>query len=352
MSRYYMKDLGLLFEQYANKKIDEETLKSFFDILRLSISDDNGDFWYEYCLYSNLLTRLDSLASGDILNSVTQIRKAILIPKMLEQLDGYEREFNVKPVVVHKPTVYFDQNVLFNQNFKFDEIKKLLFNFQIVYSPAHIEEVFKSPSSYHNQNLTDISNLTNDTIILYDNDQPAFFKESPVYVYNRVKNTAYATKLVEEYKILESNDGEFLLSKYNSDTYRQTFNSQSPTDFFNKFETECDDALDVLNATYCIDDLRTSLEFFEYSQLNDKIHTLFKVMDMLGFKQDRKDRKIRSSRHDIEHLLYASNASYFITNDEKLFYRANSIFKILKKETLVYQFSNPTELLNQLNSKM
>lgn len=55
------------------------------------------------------------------------------------------------------------------------------------------------------------------------------------------------------------------------------------------------------------------------------------VLDICGVKKDNSERKIRSSRLDIEHLLYASNAQIFVTDDGKLRCRAKNIFSVLGK---------------------
>lgn len=72
----------------------------------------------------------------------------------------------------------------------------------------------------------------------------------------------------------------------------------------------------------------------DYNTINGFIHNLYSVIDICGFKKDNRKRQIRSSRLDIEHLLYASVADLFLTKDVKLRCRAKNIFGVLGKNIL------------------
>lgn len=97
-------------------------------------------------------------------------------------------------------------------------------------------------------------------------------------------------------------------------------------------------------------------EDVDYSITNNRIHILYKAMDLLGFKKDKiqngKDRKVRSSRHDIEHILYASNADYFFTADKNMYYRAINIFRILKKRTIVTETKCIEDIFSVLKNRV
>jgi hypothetical protein len=65
------------------------------------------------------------------------------------------------------------------------------------------------------------------------------------------------------------------------------------------------------------------------------INALSKMLDLLGYKIDKKEKTKKSSLHDNEHLIYAFEADYFVTNDTNLLHRAKQIFKFMNAKVKV-----------------
>ena len=352
-------EIEVLFEQllnsYANGNIEKQELID--NIMDIPCPDDeNEDSMLNIRLYAHLVNEIveRDVSLEYVKASLQNTKKLILIDKMIDVMENYKISSRATKIdIKDKITFYLDQNI-FTRLLESD-ISKELFSrkVQIVYSPAHIEEIFKSAEEYHKKELQKVSYFTDNTISLYLDDFPVWMHEEPKYSYMRIKRTKKATELAEEFKVIEQADGNIFLPQYNNDKCRQIFNGQCPEKFFYKFKKEVNDALKCTGAIYTIEELEAEEELKNYSDINGKIHTLYKAMDLLGFKKDKiqngKDRKVRSSRHDIEHLLYASNANYFFTADENMYYRAVNILGILKKKTIIKKCCCVDDVINTAN---
>lgn len=350
------KEVEIMIEQglseYANGNIGKRELINSINNIPCP-EDEDMDSILNVNLYMYLAKEIieKDVSLEYVKTSLQSTKKIILTDKMLSEVAKYRPFGKAKKIdIKDKVIFYLDQNI-FTRLLE-DDINKESFSekVQIVYSPAHIEEIYKSDEKYHKKELQRVSHFTNNIILLYLDGSPTWMEEDPGYSYIRIKRTEKATELAEEYKVLEQADGDILLPQYNTNKYRQIFNGQHPEEFICNFKKEVNDALRLIHADYTIEELEEGEELKNYSDINGKIHTLYKAMDLLGFKKDKikngKDRKVRSSRHDIEHLLYASNADYFFTADDNMYYRAVNIFGILKKKTLVKKCSCINDVIN------
>lgn len=255
-------------------------------------------------------------------------------------LDAYEKQRSVfyikKKYSGQFKTCYMDQNI-FTQ-YIHDEISIEELNipkdYIIVYSPAHIEELSKAPKDYHKDELIEISNKIGDREILYVDDFPTIVEENPIYTYHRVNDKTKARELAEEYKILQDEFEELCLGNYRTSSKRKIYNSTDPDSFIKMHKEMVNEILRVMQRSYTLEDILKQKNICQYSLLNKYIHDLYTVLDICGVKKDNSERKIRSSRLDIEHLLYAANTDLFLTKDKKLRCRACNIFSILNKDVV------------------
>lgn len=342
-------------ENYANGCAGKQELIA--DIRKLwYLEEGDADAMQNVYLYLHLVKEVveRNASPESVKASLQRTRKLIRIDKMWEEMAKYKNLSGARTVDLKgKKTLYLDQN-LFTRLLEGDTEKEgFPGKVQIVYSPAHIEEIYKSEEEYHKKELQKISYFTDNVILLYLDDVPTWMQEEPGYSYQRIKRTEKATQLAEEYKVLEQTDGDIFLPQYNTNQYRQIFNGQKPETFLWNFTKEVNAALRCLGAAYTVEQLEASEEPYRYSDINGKIHTLYKAMDLLGFKKDKikngNDRKVRSSRHDIEHLLYASSADYFCTADENMYFRAVNLFKLLKKGTDVKKCNDIHDIVSAAN---
>ena len=93
-----------------------------------------------------------------------------------------------------------------------------------------------------------------------------------------------------------------------------------------------DEVLAILEKGYKLEDVRKAKKSNNYQLISGYIHDLYMILDICNIKKKIAEEKTRSSRLDIEHLLYASNAQVFVTDDEMLRWRARNIFKVLGKK--------------------
>lgn len=166
-------------------------------------------------------------------------------------------------------------------------------------------------------------------------------------------HTLESTELAEKLKVLKSGDNELYYAKYDNENFRNKINNHDPENFLTNYSAEINEILKSKGLSYSIEQVKDG-EYITYEDINSKIHELYEAMDCIGFKRDnlsikqdgtRNERKVRSSRHDIEHLLYAANADVFVTADARLYYRAVNIFKVLKKKVEVKRVRSFDELV-------
>lgn len=291
--------------------------------------------------------------SGDYLkNELRYVRKSILLDQAWKNQKSYRPRHRVKETSTEgKQIVYLDQNIfsmLLESDYNKADFPERI---QLIYSPGHIEEIYKSDSDYHSKELDRLSHFTDNKIVLFQDGVARVLEEAPIYPYKRVKATVENTIIAEELKVLDAIKGEEMFPQYNTQKQRNIFNGQQSECFLEKFRDEVNEVLRVIGAGFELEDLKEK-KFNDYWSINSKIHFLYEAMDMLGFKKDKikngNDRKVRSSRHDIEHILYAAFSDYFITADGNMYYRALNIFKALNRNSVVVKRVRSVEELMQV----
>lgn len=358
----------LLFKKYltlySNRYLDSETLKTavlFLWLKPINISsltvDEINDLAHYKGVYLSIIetsstpenVKLDLLKWDKRKETVKILRRV--------KKDGLHQNHNFQPILIsdHVLTVYLDQNIishLIESSVSLDPS-----GYQIIYSPSHIDEIVSSDKRYHIQFLNYISSLTKDTEIIYqDNGIPIFGRESPTFVYNNRSlpeidniNSAKSLKAIDYLINLSFNCS-------NPSRYNGTKTFENPQLFCNIYKEEFRKVLTFLNSDIDMDFLLVNKEpITNYYCVNNIINDIYYAMDIMGFKRDsissnkidqadsyehKYYKKIRSSRLDIEHLLYASACNYFLTRDGKLYYRAKIIFYLLKSKCKVLLVSD------------
>ena len=262
-----------------------------------------------------------------------QTQMGILQAEMLDAISQERKIFYIRGNYEgNKKICYLDQNI-FTPYINGEDIPIEIPNdYLVAYSPAHIEEISKSPKEFHKKELKNISQKLSDLEILFRDDTAVVVYEKPQIVYRRVNDGTKSRELAEEYKILQDQFEECVLSEYRTSKKRQEYNSNNPDAFLETHEDLVNEILCKMQRAYRLEDIRAASGSNDYHIINRYIHDLYMVLDICGVKKDNKERRIRSSRLDIEHILYASNAQMFITDDVKLRCRAKNIFKVLGKD--------------------
>ncbi len=313
-----------------------ELYRQWYTILEESLenNDDNIDSRIDLMMFLQLMERIIKNGFNKQRTKIEyiQIQMEMLRAEMLDVISQQKKIFHVRgDYEGNKKICYLDQNI-FTPYINGDGISiEIPDDYLVVYSPAHIEEISKSPKEFHEKELKNISQKLNDLEVLFRDDTAVVVYESPKIVYRRVNDGTKSRELAEGYKILQDQFEECVLGEYRTDKKRQEYNSKNPDTFLIEHVDLVNEILCKMQRTYRLEDIMEVRGSNDYHIINQYIHDLYMVLDVCGVKKDNKERKIRSSRLDIEHILYASNAQMFITDDAKLRCRAKNIFMVLGK---------------------
>ncbi len=305
---------------------------------------------YDYIFYSNLLHKVANQIDVDRKSleielhmwKKTQLQDDILtsLKKSSPSVFAYEK---YSP---NKKVIYFDQNMLSDYDDNpsiYCSINKLKEKFDICYSPSHLEEINKTSTSNDVKRLlTKLSELTENLVVLPDENGHFYAKEPPEYSLNRVNSYPGSTDAVESLKLMSSKERSLFLSKYDTEHHKKNignndniFNSLSDTDF-----------RELLFYTHSSFTSKDSIKnYHDRSELLHAVYTLFGMLDLLSYRVDSQERTIKSSSHDIEHIIYASEADYFVTKDKKLYQRSKQIYNFLDIKTIVLNHRDYLEKL-------
>ena len=250
---------------------------------------------------------------------------AIVTDDMLDNLGTAPsaKDFNYSSYNSAFPKFYLDFNVI-------DDIEKEFPNgkfyvkkgYDIFYSPIHLEEVYRmNDDECRGIRTATIRKLTSNHVILNIDDKLTFLTEDPKYSYRRVLRNIGLSKAVEKARTVEIKKRD-IFYKENIDLAK-TINNCS--DVFSVIPKEEID-FEVENLT-------------SEKDIRNAIFNLFRILDAYSYYRDDKERTVKSSIYDIEHLIYASCCDYFVTQDKKLRKRAEQIYKKMKLNVKVIDYN-------------
>ncbi|MBS6211544.1 MAG: hypothetical protein KH812_15905 [Proteus hauseri] len=256
-----------------------------------------------------------------------------------------------------------------------DKIK----NYQLVYSPAHCEEILvfellKKNKEATLQRLKTLSSLTNDLSI---NIEGEFHKESSLECYRRCKLFSKSNIIAEEGQKIIAEQGVLARGRENKNKDLDPIEDILKLDYFVDeikksyielyiknyifdlyidrviFHPICQNDIDRVNYDAVIFYELYNTLFKEYIDslmlepyliykktkkyplvFNTLLDVLHRTLIRANYKIDNV-KKHRSTLHDISHVEYAYHADYFITRDEKLAFRTEAIYKYLGVNTRV-----------------
>lgn len=231
-------------------------------------------------------------------------------------------------------TIYLDFNIYqkYEENIDFQRLLSKCVqdtSLWFVYGSVHLDEVCRMNSeSFESKRIESLQHITNNKEVLYYDDEILFCYEDIIEALKRAKKNMELNEGAENLKLVHSGDKQAFHIQYLKDSHKKQINNLHIVDLN---EGELNEILKgVIACPYSIDELRNS----DY-KLNDRnfictgIRSLYEMLDTLGFYSDKKERTIRSSVYDIEHLCYASKCKYFVTADKYLMQRAKEIYLIM-----------------------
>lgn len=320
--------------------------KTHFDALHSNYTSKlcmNCDACFDYYFHYDILIKLNS---GQI--NIHSARKSMQAWQYVKNSDRaeysinhprWERKFNRTSVGTDKKIVYLDQNVISNAA-KDNELGKFLENIagihglQFVYSPAHIEEAYKIPKPESKQEfLSFLTQLTgNFSLQPGEKNTIELFSELPEYPFSRVASSPEAAEAIEANKILKDRDRSIHFPEYNTETHKKEI-----ANFENIFDslTDAEFRKVIFHSPSGLLSKSSYKNLSSHSSILHAVYTLHAALDLLGYKLDKKERTLRSSAHDIEHLIYGTAVDYFVTADSGLAARARQIYSFMDKHVTV-----------------
>lgn len=295
---------------------------------------------YDYVFYNGLLLKIANQKKIDrefLELELYKWKKTQLHDDILTSFKKSSRtKFAYNECSPNRKVIYFDQNMLsdYDSNSSVHEaINKLKENFDICYSPSHLEEINKTSTNNDMKRLlTKLTELTGNLVVLPGENDNIYAFEEPHYGLDRVNAYPGSTEAVEGLKLIDAKKRTLFLNKYNSEQHKKSIGNND--DIFERLSNE--DFKELLFITHSRFLSKSSIK--ENQGRNEFLHavyTLFGMLDLLSYRVDNQERTIKSSVHDIEHLIYASKANYFVTKDKKLYMRAKQIYKFLDIKTTV-----------------
>lgn len=243
---------------------------------------------------------------------------------------------------------YIDQNFIdkFNKDEKLkkqiDNIK-IKENYKFVFSPYLIEDGIKMNKVFLKEYFEDISTLTNNVQVIAIDNNLFFGIEEIENTVDRVILWNQATRAAEKLKVYVKCSNEYTYPLFNISKKNKIYQKidNDIHSFFRNIFKEDENIQSTLRGYLLLNSSSFSLEqlqsgIIETTDNNDcinKIQELYKLLDLINFKVDKEEKKIKSGYQDTEHLKRAWLANYFITDDNNLIERGNFIYKLLNIKT-------------------
>lgn len=282
--------------------------------------------------------------------------------------------------------LYLDHNIYIetvNKKELMGILCELKYEFEYLYSSAHIQEAFRvamNSSSKNKDNvpmlLKNISKLTNNNELVSSESEIIIKKEDPLECYNRakkfdirdrIKSDSYTRYKVdrEHYKdMLEEDKKNKGISTIKFDKIWEEdviknllteFNQSMPINIshFNLSEDvrkAAEMGIDYTLPLFYISkgmykDLKNSHKKLEYT-----IEILFRLLNYCGYNAEKKESTIISSTHDVTHAIYATKADYLISADQRFVNKCQAVYYYLGVDTKVI-YLNQDDIINYFKNK-
>ncbi|HEL5403309.1 TPA: hypothetical protein UOJ25_003457 [Stenotrophomonas maltophilia] len=208
---------------------------------------------------------------------------------------------------------------------------------RFVHSPSHLEEIAKIEAEQDRETHVEFLEALSDEVSLQPNDGSdsiVLFHEPLRITLKRVMATIDASKAIEQTKLLGPDVQRFEFPEYLEESGFNRSRLNQSTGIFDALTDQEFAKLVALSAP-----ASTSKDYFKgrwmHSEVRSIVYSLHNAMDVMGYKCDKSERKLRSSIHDVEHLIYASSCSVFVTRDGNLRHRAREIFDFMGRSISV-----------------
>lgn len=294
-------------------------------------------------IHSQLLARIDALEINLANYSKSDEEDTIL----QETSNAYKEEYCISSVSLpeNSVVVYFDMNVyddleILSYRELIENLKKREYIF--VYSPYIIEEILKYHDvEWQNNFIARVSVITNDHVLLKSqkNEEKVIVAiEPPKYSKQRAE---VWEKMTEAAQSLEEKKFKIASLEFWKNA---PIGYSVPEDLDLYYADNIDNDIgEYINRAYRYANFMSCYQYpqnqqnLSYKEQETFIRNFYKFLNFLQYKREKENatKRIRSSYFDIEHIIYARGADFFITNDNKLNNRARLIFSKISVHTFV-----------------
>jgi PIN domain nuclease of toxin-antitoxin system len=247
--------------------------------------------------------------------------------------------------------LYLDHNIIsYLRKNEFKELNKkvdfLKQNNQIIYSPAHIEEIAvskmreKIDDKTINKELTFLSEISNNNELLpITREKLELVKELPSLCFERV---------IKDYILnddAEKIDKDIIINANSNGLGEpKEMNNIKPEEILNRFQYKELIVLSLVNNNIIDNDKSIEALRWNFNNIKDKFYILesyinsaANVLEWIGYYRE-KEKKSRSRMHDVSHIIYSSYCDIFITSDKNLYMKTKAIFSLLEIKMKVILF--------------
>lgn len=284
--------------------------------------------------------------------------------------------------------IYLDHNI-FIETLENEELNEFLKkaknneNIKFLYSPAHIEEVYKVVSDVNSNNsskmnklLENISEITNNNEVIPTLKEIIIKIESPLECYRRV-NGFDTTKRVksDSAKRYEQDDNNYKKmladNKHNKAISTIEFNeiweNQIVKDEIDKLNNNISEEIKKFNTSievltlkvmgvdrslgqdFCFKKGNYELLKNSFNELEYTMEILFRILNYCGYNADKSEWTSISGTHDVTHGIYATKADYLISTDLRFVKKCKAVYYYLGIKTEVI-YVKQTEIIKTLNN--
>lgn len=275
------------------------------------------------------------------------VRKARGLDQILRHLPLIQinpEDFNRIPFNSNNKTlVYLDHNVIDKVHKEEEKKRRLIPGYaaiQYVYSPSHIEEIKRMNNEEEEQQVMETIRVISSSILIsnFEGSELSLAHEDPIYSMLRVLKSEVAPD-IEAYRVITTDDRKIFHPERTDQnytrslTYNEVFNHETVIAVCEKFQPEemIDEKGRIKNYTFA----------------HQAIHALVHTLDNIGYKTD-KNRAIKSSAHDIEHMIYAAGTDIFVTMDNSFKERSKLIYQRLGITTNVMNWAEYMEYVDSI----
>ena len=233
--------------------------------------------------------------------------------------------------------VYLDWNCITHSKDKFSELKDLLKRYNGIYicpySVAHLRDVQTksnaNPLEYE-RDLDSLTEICGTHMLLLENGAM------------KLLNAAPREYLKDSGEIIDYIQNKFI---FPYSQIRELVQSTIPKKIHHRISVENspEQVIPLINGIIKSsisndDDLDTLLERARptmQEKLEERIRTVYYALDILGYKQESKNKSIANIDTDVQHIAVASLCDYLITDDKKMRDKAHSIYSHIGCATVI-----------------